>query len=503
MRITRRSLLIAGAASLAAACTKSDDGIDTTGASASAGSTANSDAGSDAGSSAGSNAGSTAGSDASPGESADPFAVRDFAVTRWAGDPFSRGSYSHLAVGATPDDRRVFQEPIGDRLFFAGEHTDLDAPATTHGALASGRRAADAAIAAFAAFAAPTGAGEFDVVVIGAGFAGLGAASAIREAGRPVVVLEARDRIGGRAVTDGRFSAPVDLGASWIHGIDGNSVALLADSIGAPVAVANGDEVLTFDQGVEELDGAESSEIRAIVAEVIETASELAEAADEDQPLEIVLRQALEDLDLDDRAAELVSVELRRTIEHELAADLGDLSAWYSDEGEEIARDEVVLPQGYGQLTSALAEGLDIRTSVVVGSITATDDAVTITSTAGESFTAAAAIVTVPLGVLQHGDIVFDPPLPGQILGAIDRLGMGTLSKVVLEFTEQFWPNDIERFEFSTPNSRLLEFLNLAPFTGKPILVGFTAGTPAVEMEAIEDQDLVDEAVVLLRDAFG
>jgi polyamine oxidase len=63
-------------------------------------------------------------------------------VTRWATDPYSLGAYSFLPVGATPDDRAALQEPVHGRLLLAGEHTDLAAPATTHGALVSGRRAA-------------------------------------------------------------------------------------------------------------------------------------------------------------------------------------------------------------------------------------------------------------------------------------------------------------------------------------------------------------------------
>src|SRR5207302_575659 len=59
------------------------------------------------------------------------------------------------------------------------------------------------------------------VIVVGAGMAGLVAARLLRDSGFDVTVLEARDRLGGRVWTDARIGAPVDLGGSWVHGVDG------------------------------------------------------------------------------------------------------------------------------------------------------------------------------------------------------------------------------------------------------------------------------------------
>jgi monoamine oxidase len=69
-------------------------------------------------------------------------------VTRWASDPFARGSFSYLAVGATPEDRMALAEPVEDRIFFAGEATSPPYAATTHGAYLSGLRAAEEVAAA-------------------------------------------------------------------------------------------------------------------------------------------------------------------------------------------------------------------------------------------------------------------------------------------------------------------------------------------------------------------
>ena len=76
---------------------------------------------------------------------------------------------------------------------------------------------------------------RFDTIVIGAGVSGLTAARLLASEGRRVVVLEARDRVGGRVVTDRRYGFATDLGASWIHGITDSPVAAAAEAFGMPM----------------------------------------------------------------------------------------------------------------------------------------------------------------------------------------------------------------------------------------------------------------------------
>ena len=77
------------------------------------------------------------------------------------------------------------------------------------------------------------GAGKAErVIVVGAGMAGLVAARLLHDSGFAVTVLEARDRLGGRTWTDDSLGAPLDLGGSWVHGVEGNPLALWCDKLG-------------------------------------------------------------------------------------------------------------------------------------------------------------------------------------------------------------------------------------------------------------------------------
>ena len=100
-----------------------------------------------------------------------------------------------------------------------------------------------------------------DVIVIGAGVSGLAAARQLAENGRRVTVLEGRDRIGGRVWTSTLWpDTPLDLGASWIHGIDGNPVYDIARQINARTAVTDGDDITYYLP-----DGAEATRALALV----------------------------------------------------------------------------------------------------------------------------------------------------------------------------------------------------------------------------------------------
>ena len=132
--------------------------------------------------------------------------------TNWSRDLYTYGSYSYIPKGASRSDIRALEQPIDKKIFFAGEATFPKYNSTVHAAYESGLRAANSILQ-----------GSADrIAIIGAGMSGLASAHKLSTNDREVTLFEARDRIGGRIWTDERLGIPLELGASWIHGINGN-----------------------------------------------------------------------------------------------------------------------------------------------------------------------------------------------------------------------------------------------------------------------------------------
>jgi hypothetical protein len=179
-------------------------------------------------------------------------------------------------------------------------------------------------------------------------------------------------------------------------------------------------------------------------------------------------------------------------IEHEEAADIDSLSPETFLAGEEFDGDENVMPDGYIGLLAPLADGIEVQLGRTVTSIRDDTDGVKIGFTDGTNATADAVLVTVPLGVLKAGVIEFDPVLPDDKLAAIERLGMGVLNRVILEYDERFWDDDVEVIGFVGEEPGLfVEWYDWTRVVGKPVIVGFNAGSVAERLESLDDDAII------------
>ncbi len=292
--------------------------------------------------------------------------------------------------------------------------------------------------------------------MIGAGVAGLEAARVLRDAGRVVSVVEGRDRIGGRVWSDDSLGTPVDLGASWIHGVSGNPLTDIADAADIERVPTDYDNLIVRDADGEVLAPDDVPEEQAVVF----------------------------------------------GIEQEYAADVDDLSPEALEEGEEYSGGDVVFPGGYSELVAELYDG-PVEFGYEVIEIEHSADGALV-RTVSEQRPAEAVVVTVPLGVLKSGAITFEPPLPPDKLAAVERLGMGLLDKVYLRFDEVFWDVDVEFIGHAGPSrDRFVTWLNMAFYTGEPILMAFNAASAADAVEAETDEAIVAEAMAALRRMYG
>ena len=361
--------------------------------------------------------------------------------------------------------------------------------------------AAAAAASGFMARPAPAQSRP-DVIVVGAGMAGLAAARALATRGRSVLLLEARDRIGGRVWTSKEWPGlPVDLGASWIHGVKGNPLTALADEAGVVRTQTRWDPNPVFRPG-----GG-----RAILDDAGERAGALidkARARVEDFDNDVSLAAAVEALPewkkLDKSDRRLVRHVIHDEIELEYAAGWRDLSAWNFDDSGDYGGGDVVFPGGYGALAGYLARGLEIRTGEAVARIENAGKDVRIMTRLGGDYWARHVIVTVPLGVLKAKTIAFSHPLSRKRTAAIRSIGMGLMNKCCLRFDRVFWPEQGDAFSFfGEQDGYWSEWLSLSQISGKPLLMGFNVGDPARQIESLDDAATIGQAMAVLKSVFG
>ncbi|WP_342153343.1 NAD(P)/FAD-dependent oxidoreductase [Methylorubrum sp. SB2] len=259
-----------------------------------------------------------------------------------------------------------------------------------------------------------------DAAVIGAGAAGIAAARRLTERGLSVAVLEARDRVGGRAFTAAMRGHPIDLGAHWLHAGPVNPLVALGHARGEPLRRAAQDGHLWV--GRRRGRPAEQAAFgRAF--DVADRAMTLAAGLRDDGPASSAVPPSLgpwrERISL---VHALVSGRPLREV---------SLHDWPSLE----YGDNFFVAGGYGAYIARLALDLPIRLSAPVAAIDTGGPGVKIRLEDGGTLAVRAVIVTVPIPVLQRS-VRFTPPLPARTRDAIDGFLSGIYEHVVLH-----WPS--------------------------------------------------------------
>jgi monoamine oxidase len=263
--------------------------------------------------------------------------------------------------------------------------------------------------------------GSVDVVVVGAGAAGIAAARRLAAAGKRFALIEAADTVGGRCITDSKtFGVPYDRGAHWIYTADINPVAKLAPQTGLDLYPAPPGQRMRIGRRF-----AREGEMEDFLAGLVRTNGAIADAAR--GRADVSCAQALpKDLG-----------EWRPSIEFVLgpygaSKELAEISVVDFSRGAE--RDNgAFCRQGFGALIAKLAP-TPVQLATPVSQIEWHRSPVIVTTTKGR-FDARAVIVTVSTNVLTAGKIKFVPELPKRVIDAAARLKLGSLDHVALEFT--------------------------------------------------------------------
>lgn len=337
--------------------------------------------------------------------------------------------------------------------------------------------------------------GRQRVLVIGAGISGLAAARTLQDAGVEVVVLEAKDRIGGRIYTTRIDGESYEMGASWIHGDRKNPVAAILQEQGVSLVRTNWNRGVVYRNGK-----------RQDIDEDLEPYFSLVRAFKrtdaEDTSLFALWEQFLQEGALSDDSKRDLWYRLKIDTETEVGANIADISAKQYGEERGLAGGDHLVVGGYDHVIQTLAKDVDVRLAHPVTAIEDTGDGVRVTTVEGSVFEADATVVTVPLGVLKAGKVSFMPPLPEKKLRAIDALGMGNLHKTFLSFDHAFW-DDVTYIGIMRPDdTKWAEFINLEPALGRPVLLALHGGSDAEAVASFSSGEIGDRAMAALRTAF-
>jgi monoamine oxidase len=261
---------------------------------------------------------------------------------------------------------------------------------------------------------------EADIVVIGAGAAGIAAARRIMAANRKVIVVEAASQVGGRCLTDvASFDVPFERGARWIHNPDTNPMIKLARNAGLDIAVAP-------------------------VGQKIRVGRRNARAGETEQFLAALVRA---NRSIDDASRGAVDLACASVLPKDLAdwagtaeftlgasatgKDLKDISVIDRARGQDRSA-ILTCRQGLGTMMAKLAEQMPLALSTPASRIAWGNREVTVETPAGR-IVARAAIVTVSSNVLTSGGLKFSPDFPKRQLDAAAKLSLGSYDHIALQ----------------------------------------------------------------------
>jgi len=337
-----------------------------------------------------------------------------------------------------------------------------------------------------------------DIIIIGAGAAGLYAARELAASGKKIIILEARDRPGGRIHTfDNNSMHDLEAGAEFIHGNLQLTLGILKEAGITPtvtggnmVSVENGKWTAGWD-----------------------------DALDWDFWIK-TLRQLNSDM--------TIAAFFHRYFDNEKYASLKQMIKGFAEgyDGADIEKASILslrnewmdddelqyrLPGGYKKIIDFLAhqtrqQGVIIHYKTVAKAIQWHKSKVQVTTSEGKIFQAAQVIITVPPAILQQssetpGSLIYDPAIPGKIR-AMEKIGNGTVIKILLLFRDIFWEENIKHWGFMFTNQSIPTWWTQIPLR-KPLLTGWLGGPPAWRLLHTPEEKILQMALSSLAKSFN
>ncbi|KAH0617900.1 hypothetical protein JD844_016619 [Phrynosoma platyrhinos] len=342
------------------------------------------------------------------------------------------------------------------------------------------------------------------VIVVGAGPAGLAAARQLQNFGIKVLVLEAKDRIGGRVWDDKTLKGIiVGKGAQIVNGCVNNPVALMCEQMGIKMHKI-GEKCDLIQEGGRITDPTIDKRMDFHFNSILDVVADWRKDKNQHQ-----------DIPLGDKIQEIYKVFIQESgiqfseleekvlqfhisnLEYACGSNLHEVSARSWDHNEffaQFAGDHTLLSSGYSVIIEKMSEGLDIRLKVPVCSIDYSGEEVQVTATDGTSWTAQ-----------KKGAIQFNPALSERKMKAINSLGAGVIEK----FPYRFWDSKIQGADYfghvppsSSKRGLFSVFYDMDPQRKCSVLMSVITGDAVATIKNLDDKQVLQQCMTVLRELF-
>ncbi|HSW69396.1 MAG TPA: FAD-dependent oxidoreductase [Gammaproteobacteria bacterium] len=340
------------------------------------------------------------------------------------------------------------------------------------------------------------------VIIIGAGIAGLAACSKLSELGFDARILEARNRAGGRIETDHSLGIPFGKGAGWIHGDENNPMTELAKQFNAKMAPIDSSQFSIFDKNGLPIPNNVVEKFKSQFDKYLKDAKKSAYHSTSDISLSTALNSVIESEKFSTLEKTLFDNKLKG-IEGYEGASTASLSARVYGDAAMWPGKNCFLTTSYQPIVEGLAKKCRIDLNTTVKEINLLEKNVEIV-THHSTYIADYVVITLPLGVLQKNIVKFNPSLPENKLKAIQSLGMGLFNITAMKFPKMFWAEESHALFFTQFDKLSTSvFFNLGHFISQPVLVGYSGGQTALQLESFSDEELITKIMKNFQNHFN
>ncbi len=335
------------------------------------------------------------------------------------------------------------------------------------------------------------------IIILGAGISGITCAKALIERGYAnVTILEARNRVGGRINSLSYNGSALDLGAAWIHGYKNNPITPIAKKLNLSLFPTDDNSVMALREGI----GALPEEL----VDGYETAYDnILELAQNIRLFDKSRKEVIQSVNNDFFDNPIFSSLYSASEEFDVGGDGSEISSVYFDADGGFSGGDVVIQKGYSSIIDYLKTGLDIKLNQVVSSVNRVGNGFSII-TNSNTYSADAVICALPLGVIKSGKISFSPDISQKKKRAIQKIGVGVVNKIILEYPRSFWDETKQYINyFSSTKGNFSYLINLKTYLPFNMLCGITTENFSAEMD--KNSDLINKNAFheILKSMYG